>query len=261
MLLLSDTEFPHSVYIKPSEVELFKLAWENLMESFHIPLDHQTGVFEIMQNFFITLDHHSLYIYEINCSVDALDFLINYSERFEATLKDKKPIEIDSYAKVKFELAALPIELVYPDISQITFKALYQHFRIYDNFLRQSLQPYKSAPSIQVLKGIRSELGSERDDSEQSYVIQQIEHLKGYVNEHLSIELSRKVNYFVFELLYLFNIIRYAGKVGGEQSTKFALADNFTTSKFTPLIMEAKSKSKYITTIVANASKKEQTNS
>ena len=261
MLPLSDSELAHSVYIKPVEVESFKVAWENLMGIFQIPQPHQTGIFEVMQNFFSTLDHHALYIYEINCSIDALDFLIKYSERFKEAVKDKKPIEIDTYAKVKFELAALPIELVYPDISQITFKALYQHFRSYDNFLRQSLHPYKLPPSAEILNNLRSELGEQREYSMQFDVIQLIEQLKEYINEHLSSQLSRRVNYFIFELLYLFNIIRYAGKVGGEQSTKFALSEAFTTSKFTPLIMEPKSKSKYITTIVANASKKEQPNS
>jgi hypothetical protein len=258
MLSLSDSEFANHVYIKPNEVESFKLAWENLMASFVIPTEHQAGLFEVMLTFFSTLDHHNLYIYEINCSIYALNFLISYSERFEATLKDKKPIEVDSYAKVKFELAALPIELNYPDISQITFKALYQHFRSYDNFLRQSLQPYKLSPSAEILKELKKALGEQRDYNMQFDVIQLIEQLKAYINEHLSSQLSRKVNYFIFELLYLFNIIRYAGKVGGEQSTKFALSEAFTTSKFAPLIMEAKSKSKYITTIVANAAKKEQ---
>jgi len=261
MLPFSDSELTQAIYIKSNEVESFKMAWENLMINFSIPTEHQTRLFEVLLGFFTTLDHQSLYIYEINNSIDALDFLIKYTQRFEEAFNDKRPIEIDTYAKVKFELAALPIELNYPDISQITFKALYQHFRSYDNFLRQSLQPYKLSPSAEILKDLKRALGEQRDYNMQFDVIRLIEQLKAYINEHLSSQLSRKVNYFIFELLYLFNIIRYAGKVGGEHSTKFALSEAFTTSKFTPLIMEAKSKSKYITTIVANASKKEQPNS
>lgn len=256
---MDDIEFAQTIYIKQEEVPLFKVAWENLMTKFKIPELQQAPLFEIMQTFYLTFEHHALYIYELNCAIEAIDFFMEYTERFDKLKEGKTELEIDKYAKVQFEIAAYDIMFKYPSISQIAFKALYNHFRDNDNFLRHYFYKFEQPPSTIELREIKSQLGNQQDDGMQYYVVQHIETLKAHIHDHLAKELSKKVNYFIFELLYLFNIIQYAGKVGGVNSNIFKLSEASNSAKFNPYTtMEATAKSRFITDIVANAVKREK---
>jgi hypothetical protein len=248
--------FAENIYIKPEEAQLFWVAWENLMLDFKIPEQYQVSLFEVMENFFLRLDHHSIYTYEINCAIGAIDFFINYTKKFNASVSDKGPIEIDEFAKVRFEIAGIETEFVYPNSSKTTVNALYNYLRQYDNFLRSYLHRFDTLPLIDDLHLIKEQLGEKRDDSMQFYVIEQIEDLKSFISAHISKALSKRTNHFIFELLYLFNIIKYAGKVKKKDCKVLELSESDSTTKFNPLIKDTKYKTQIITAIVSHATKK-----
>jgi len=246
--------FLNNCYIKDEEVQPFMFAWEALMSRFNISPIHHKPFLEIVSDTFELIDRDTLYIYELNSAIDAIDFLIEYSERFDKLAKEKSIPNLDNLAKVRVELNQREIEFKYPSAAQVIVKSLYHYLRNNDNFLHSEFFTAEALPSTDFLKTVRQRLGDKLKYGNQYYVIRLSKDLQTYIEEHLKAPLSRKVNLFIFEILYLFNLLRYAGKVKKRNCEEFSLNDKTGTDKYASYIgLTGNEKSQLVTAIVANA--------
>jgi len=252
------SQFASSIHLKEDEIDLFMIAWDTLMRKFSITDSHQLHIFAILRNFFSTVDTDFLTIYELNNSLEAIKFFIIYKEAMDKIEMRHKSssANIDSLVKLQFLVASTPLTLNYPNIGKAYFNLLYKLLRTSDLNLLYHLEPYPELPSLKTLYKIKAILDNEYDYKYQLWLIDTIEQLKEYINGNLSKPLSRTTNLFTFELLYLFNILQYGGKVNKSDCAKFKLKNESVKSKFLPLVSLTDSqKSNTVKAIIINAAK------
>lgn len=255
---LTVTQFAKSIHIKNEEVEYFMIAWEDLMNKFNIPDEHQPALFHIMKNFFITLDADFETIYDLNNSLEAINFFISYREaadKIEAKYESSSP-RFDELIKLQVLASNAVLPFNYPGITIAAVNLLYHFLKGNDVHLRYHFEPYDQLPPAEILIGIKDLLNHSYSYKYQLWLIDTVKQLKGYINANLAQPLVRKVNLFIFELLYLFDILQYAGKIDHEDSIRFKLNDNNIQAKFTSSVrIEDAVKTEVVTDIVVHAAK------
>lgn len=253
--------FAKSIHIKPDEVESFVSAWDELMLKFKIPAEHQPPLFYILKSFYTTLKTDFETIYDLNNTLQAIDFFISYQEaadKVEAKYANSNS-KFDELIKLQIVAANQPISLDYPGITKATINLLYTFLKGNDIHLIYHLGPHSEIPSVDILNDIKERLNHNYDYKYQLWLIYTLEQVKEYINAHLAQALVRKVNLFIFEVLYLFDLLQYAGKVNNEGSSRFKLSDNKAKMKFDPTVRVSDTeKSSFIKAVIVNATKVEQ---
>jgi hypothetical protein len=254
-------QFANSIRIKPDEVECFVSAWDEVMNKFKIPDNHQPQLFFILKSFYTTIDTDFETIYDLNNALEAINFFIRYREaadKIEVKYGSSNS-KFDELMKLQIVAANQPISLDYPGITKATINLLYNFLKGNDIHLIYHLGPHPEIPSLDILNGIKGHLNHNYDYKYQPWLIYTLEQVKEYINTHLTQVLIRKVNLFIFEVFYLFNLLQYAGKVNNIDSSRFELSDTYPKLKFKPTVkLSDTEKSNFIKTVIINAIKAEK---
>lgn len=244
------TKLECKIDITQDEAIHFVGAWETLMLKFNIPSQHHNYILYITQCFYSKLETDNELFNDIQNATSAIDFLISYLKETDIAFikgKHKTSKEAIDY-KITLQLknihSGLPITLNYPGATRLLVDDFYKAIRTSDMILREFLHNHKSIPALEYLIEIKETLQFNLDNPHHYYLIETIQSLQRYFNRYLSKELSRKQHLFIFELLHLFNFLKYAGKVDNTPGENFSLDDKKVLER------------KFNTTIVINDSRK-----
>lgn len=250
------------VDIQDNESIFFVREWETLMERFSIPSKHHSYILFLTQTFYSKLEQDNLYFYDVQNAANAIDFFIGYLKEAEfAKIRGKfdsteEAIDNKIHLQVKSPYSGLPVAIDYPGVTRLSINHLYKSIKAHDIILREPLHKFPLIPPIEVLNEIKTTLEIELNNPYLYYLLQTISLLQRYLNAYLSKELSRKQHLFIFELLYLFNFLQYAGKVNNNHGSDFILNSNTPANKFfSSKRVKDLDKTAFIKTLIKNSNR------
>lgn len=227
------------VDINEAETHYFIDAWEQLMSKFKIPSAHHNYILYITQSFYSKLEVDNQNIYDLTNAANAIDFFIGYMNEAEIAKSKGKHNTIEEAIDKKVQLqiksphSGLPITLNYYGATRFAIDHLYKAIKANDVILLGLLKKHKAIPSLDVLTTFKESLQFKIDNPHHFYLLEIISLLQRYFNRYLATELSRKQHLFLFELLYLFDFLKYSGKVNNHYGSDFSLKSNLPDKKFT----------------------------
>ncbi|MES2447301.1 MAG: hypothetical protein V4546_08975 [Bacteroidota bacterium] len=254
--------------IKEEERKEFEQRYLLLMDKFGIINESYiyTDIFYITQKIIHELELLNSLISLDSQTLNALDFLIEYQElvlevdakrtsgdsRYQSDKEDAIIIQV----KDRHSNGGIP--LIYDGAGRLIMKMVYKAFKttFHNTSLSHILEEHDEIPSLATLKRLRMPRISRDVTLSKEMLSATADILTSYFKSYLPKgSLSRKKNLFIYELFYLFNTLKYAGKVKDIDCSKLKRTNlNIVYS----LPLEANKHSSLITELIKNSNRRDK---
>ncbi|MDF3078029.1 MAG: hypothetical protein K0S09_1918 [Sphingobacteriaceae bacterium] len=204
--------------ITDEQFDPFRTAFCDLATSFNIPEEHHKYLLFICQNFYNKVQDIDAISFELQEAYDTILFFKGYAEMVDKEQKKLKGKGVPSKPAFTLQVQkqghSKGIEMSLT-LSTIALKSIYtqQRIRLSRSNYSGVLRSYKVIPPLDVLTSLTSDLESEINYPGEIFVSETVDDLKDYISTYLPHALVNQKNEFIFDLLYLFDILRFTGKV------------------------------------------------
>ncbi|WP_184544104.1 hypothetical protein [Mucilaginibacter sp. FT3.2] len=229
--------------VNRNELNHFHDAYEALMSDFKIPSSHRNKLLDTLQSFHNEYDSLE-WVFDFTNAKSALLFFhgyLNACQLEEVTYETKNGKPHSSFrpanANVLIQINSRNLEsphapLDYYGATEIMVKHMYTMMRKSDPVLLSLLNDYQDIPDSEILEFMINSLELKIDTGVSNIVKETIGELLKYVNLHLDKTTSRKKHLFIFELLYIGDIIQHIKQANNIKGKDYALNIKQVNGKF-----------------------------